>query len=318
MKRKYELKYILLYCITTFMFFNISISTFQFLNDSNTSSVFFEQESNSNNVFFVNRLIKDGNVVKRIREEEELGEIIIDDNPRINKKEKLSFFRTLGLYSIGSDVKELNIVLYYMGYGTNRNSRVFSTKTKEAVKFFQEGYYLKNDGFAGKQTIGMINKVLKAKKIRIPDCEPKIQKVLSKNYWIVVNKDANILKLYKGRRLIKKYSVATGKKLDGTPEGKFKIIRKTKNPYWGGGKDKEPIEGGTPENPLGTMWLGLDYGGGRWYGIHGTNNPRSIGKHVSNGCIRMHNRDVEELAKIVTNNTIVFIGKDKQLNKYIY
>lgn len=318
MKRKYELKCILLYWIVTFIIFNFSINAFEILETSNISSVFFEQESNSNNVFFVNILIKDGNVVKRIREEEELGEIIIDDNTRINRKERLSFFRTLGLYSIGADVKELNIVLYYMGYGTNRNSRVFSTKTKEAVKSFQEGYYLKIDGFAGKQTISMINKVLKAKKIRIPDCEPKIQRVLSNNYWIVVNKDANILKLYKGRKLIKKYSVATGKEVDATPEGKFKIIRKTKNPYWGGGKDKDPIEGGTPENPLGTMWLGLDYGDGRWYGIHGTNNPRSIGKHVSNGCIRMQNRAVEELAKIVTNNTIVFIGKDKQLNRYIY
>lgn len=318
MKRKYELKCIFLYWIVTFVIFNISINAFEILKARNTSSVFFEQESNSNNVFFVNRLIKDGNVVKRIREEEELGEIIIDDNLRINRKKSLSSFRTLGLYSVGADVKELNIVLYYMGYGTNRNSRVFSKKTKEAIKSFQEGYYLKIDGFAGKKTISSINKVLNAKKIRIPDCEPKIQKVLSNNYWIVINKDANILKLYKGKRLIKKYSVATGKKIDGTPEGKFKIIRKTKNPYWGGGKDKDPIEGGTPQNPLGTMWLGLDYGGGRWYGIHGTNNPRSIGKHVSNGCIRMHNRDVEELAKIVTNNTIVFIGKDKQLNRYIY
>lgn len=317
MKNKYELKCILLHLMIIVIFVNISISALKSFENSNTTSVFLQQESNSN-VYFVNRLVKDGNVVKRIREEEELGEIIVDDDPKRNKKEKLTFFRTLGLHSIGADVKELNTVLYYLGYGTNRKSRVFSVKTKEAVNAFQQGYYLKVDGFAGRQTISMINKVLKEKKIRLPDCEPKVQKVLSNNYWVVINKDANILKLYKGRRLIKKYSVATGKKKDGTPEGKFKIIRKTKNPYWGGGKDKDPIDGGTPENPLGTMWLGLDYGGGRWYGIHGTNNPRSIGKHVSNGCIRMHNRDVEELARIVSNNTIVFIGEDKQLNKYIY
>lgn len=317
MKRKYKPIYILLYCLLISTFSCIFVSGFEIFEIRDIRTVFFEQESSSN-VFFVNRLIKDGSVVKRIREEEELGEIIIDDNPSKNKKVKLSFFRTLGLYSIGADVKELNIVLYYLGYGTNKNSRVFSIQTQKAVKSFQEGYYLKVDGYAGKQTIRMINKVLKAKKIRLPDCEPNIRKVLSYNYWIVVNKDANLLKLYKGRRLIKKYSVATGKELDATPEGKFKIIRKTKNPYWGGGKDKEPIEGGTPENPLGTMWLGLDYGGGRWYGIHGTNNPRSIGKHVSNGCIRMHNRDVEELSRIVANNTIVFIGKDKHINRYIY
>jgi hypothetical protein len=317
MKNKYDLKCIFLYPIMIAILVNISIGTLKIMKNLNTASVFLQQESNSN-VISVNRLIKNGNIVKKIREEEELGEIIIDDDPVRNQKERLTFFRTLGLYSIGADVKELNTVLYYLGYGANRNSRVFSVQTERAVKTFQQGYHLRIDGFAGKYTINTLNNILKEKQIRLPDCEPKIQKVLSNDYWIVINKDANLLKLYKGRKLIKKYSVATGKKKDATPEGKFKIKGKTKDPYWGGGRHKDPIEGGTPKNPLGTMWLGLDYGGGRWYGIHGTNNPRSIGKHVSNGCIRMHNRDVEELGRIVSNNTIVFIGNDKQLNRDIY
>ena len=49
-------------------------------------------------------------------------------------------------------------------------------------------------------------------------------------------------------------------------------------------------------NPLGTRWLGLSHKG---YGIHGTNRPDSIGKNASHGCIRMRNREVEELFKLV-------------------
>jgi len=316
MKAKYKLIYIWLCIIIASIFLN-SFKREPPIYQS-ISPVFLQQESNSNNVIFINKLVRDGKIISLMREEEELGEIIIDDSPALNKREKLNYFRTLGLYSIGEDVKELNISLYYLGYGTDKNSRVYSVKTKEAVKSFQKAYNLKVDGFAGLQTFNNINRVLKSKRIKIPNCEPNVQKVLSSSYWIVINKDANILKLYKGKRLVKKYPIATGKDSDDTPEGKFEIIIKTKNPYWGGGKDKEPIKGGTPENPLGTRWLGLDFGRGRWYGIHGTNNPRSIGKHVSNGCIRMYNKHVEELYRIVPKKTKVFIGRDKQINKYIY
>ncbi len=50
--------------------------------------------------------------------------------------------------------------------------------------------------------------------------------------------------------------------------------------------------GGGPGNPLGARAL---YLGNTAYRIHGTNNPASIGKHVSSGCIRMRNADVIEL-----------------------
>jgi lipoprotein-anchoring transpeptidase ErfK/SrfK len=46
------------------------------------------------------------------------------------------------------------------------------------------------------------------------------------------------------------------------------------------------------DNPVGTRWIGLNKKG---YGIHGTNEPWSIGKAASHGCIRLRNRDVEQL-----------------------
>lgn len=46
------------------------------------------------------------------------------------------------------------------------------------------------------------------------------------------------------------------------------------------------------DNPLGTHWIGIDR---KSIGIHGTNQPDSIGRRASHGCIRMKNEDVAEL-----------------------
>jgi hypothetical protein len=54
---------------------------------------------------------------------------------------------------------------------------------------------------------------------------------------------------------------------------------------------------------LGTRRLVLGDG----YGIHGTNNPSSIGRSVSHGCVRMRNEDIEKLFEMVPIGTPVFI-----------
>jgi len=105
---------------------------------------------------------------------------------------------------------------------------------------------------------------------------------------IDVNKKWHQLDLYDASRRLKTYSIAVGKMLTPTPPGNFKIINKKENP------------GG----PFGAMWMGLSK---PHYGIHGTNNPSSIGKDVSHGCIRMTNRDVLELAARVPIGTNVYI-----------
>jgi lipoprotein-anchoring transpeptidase ErfK/SrfK len=64
------------------------------------------------------------------------------------------------------------------------------------------------------------------------------------------------------------------------------------------------IPGGSPRNPLGVAVLALDHGG---YAIHGTNNPGSIGRFVSYGCIRMHNNDVLDLYHVAGIGTQVFV-----------
>lgn len=109
-------------------------------------------------------------------------------------------------------------------------------------------------------------------------------------YRIVVDLSERKLYLFEGNHISKSYPVGVGKILSKTPEGEYLIV------------NKEPDPGG----PYGVMWMGLSK---KHYGIHGTNRPSSIGKRVSKGCIRMHNKDVLELSKIVPIGTHVTIRK---------
>ncbi|EQB4338263.1 L,D-transpeptidase [Clostridium botulinum] len=109
-------------------------------------------------------------------------------------------------------------------------------------------------------------------------------------YRIVINTKARTLTLFRNNNVYKTYKVAVGKPSTPTPKGTFKIINRAINP------------GG----PFGARWLGLNIPYGD-YGIHGTNNPSSIGKSVSNGCIRMFNNQVIELSNLVPIGTTVTI-----------
>lgn len=109
-------------------------------------------------------------------------------------------------------------------------------------------------------------------------------------YRIVVDLSERRLYLYEGNKITKSYPIGVGRMLSKTPQGEFMIVNKETDP------------GG----PYGAMWMGLSK---KHYGIHGTNRPSTIGKRVSRGCIRMHNKDVLELSKLVPIGTHVTIRK---------
>jgi len=118
-------------------------------------------------------------------------------------------------------------------------------------------------------------------------------KVWTTPFNIVVDKSQNILLLKTDDTVFKSYTVATGVN-NSTPVGTFTITEKIPNPPWY--KPGAVIPAGSPENILGTRWLGLSKQG---YGIHGTTDPKSLGTQATAGCIRMANRDVEELYSVV-------------------
>lgn len=118
---------------------------------------------------------------------------------------------------------------------------------------------------------------------------------------IVINIPAFTLYLYERGVPIKAYPISIGSELNPSVLGTTTIINKVVNPTYYPPNGGEPIPPG-PNNPVGTRWLGLGFPG---YGIHGTNNPASIGSAASLGCIRMQNAHVEELTDLVEVGTTV-------------
>jgi lipoprotein-anchoring transpeptidase ErfK/SrfK len=85
------------------------------------------------------------------------------------------------------------------------------------------------------------------------------------------------------------------------PSGEFQVVNWVSNPtYYHPGT---VIPAGK-DNPLGTRWIGLSKKG---YGIHGTNAPKSVGHAASHGCIRLRNRDMEQLFTMLRAGDMVQI-----------
>jgi lipoprotein-anchoring transpeptidase ErfK/SrfK len=121
---------------------------------------------------------------------------------------------------------------------------------------------------------------------------------------IIVSLEDRKLALVEDGQTKKIYTVAVGKPSTPSPKGTFTIERRAVNPtYHHDGKTVLP----GPHNPVGTRWMGLSI---RGYGIHGTNEPSSIGKAASHGCIRMAKADLEEFYELVAvGDTVELIGQ---------
>jgi lipoprotein-anchoring transpeptidase ErfK/SrfK len=120
---------------------------------------------------------------------------------------------------------------------------------------------------------------------------------------IVVSLEDRKLALVEDGQVKKVYSVAVGKPSTPSPTGTFSIERRVKNPIYR--HDGRTVLPG-PGNPVGSRWMGLSVHG---YGIHGTNEPKSIGNAASHGCIRMAKADLEEFYELVAEgDTVELVG----------
>jgi lipoprotein-anchoring transpeptidase ErfK/SrfK len=116
---------------------------------------------------------------------------------------------------------------------------------------------------------------------------------------VVVSLRDRKLALIERGRVIKIYRTAVGASRTPSPTGTFTIANRVSKPSHYRRRSVTPPG---PNNPLGTRWLGLSL---KSYGIHGTNSPSSIGRAASHGCIRLRNRDVEELFELVRVGDVV-------------
>ena len=125
---------------------------------------------------------------------------------------------------------------------------------------------------------------------------------------LVVQRGKRRVLVYRGTTMLAKYPIAVGKTGWETPIGDFKVLTKEENPIFKSFKTGMIIEPG-PDNPLGVRWIGIWTDGKTQLGFHGTDQPELIGKAVSHGCMRMHNKDVVALYKLVEMGTVVTVEK---------
>lgn len=140
-------------------------------------------------------------------------------------------------------------------------------------------------------------------------------------YWIKVNKQQLRLTLFKGDDIVKSWSVSVGKgrgkvkssRLDLiTPTGTFTIYRVIPDaeklvfdPAW----FDEPGEAAA--GVYGSKLISFY---NKWQiAIHGTNNPRSVGRWATHGCIRLKNPDIEDLVTYVKPKMKVVIVENNEM-----
>ena len=137
-----------------------------------------------------------------------------------------------------------------------------------------------------------------------PPAKPRQMKSRAGHKRVIVSIRDRKLALLDEGRVVKTYSIAVGADESPSPTGEFKIVSKVTDPtYYRPGVVITP----GPDNPLGNRWLGLDKA---HLGIHGTNEPQSIGRAASHGCIRMAKPDVEELFSLARVGDTVEISDE--------
>ena len=169
---------------------------------------------------------------------------------------------------------------------------------------------------AGVLSLSVILSAANSEAAENPKAEQKTEK------RIAINVASRLLTYYENNKKIAMYPLGLGRKNTPTPVGYFKILEKVVNPTWTDPASGYSIPSGA-DNPLGYRWMQIKDN----YGIHGTNRPDSIGGYVSNGCIRMHEADVEKLfaavdvgtpVDITYNRVVVEKIEDGNVVYYIY
>ena len=172
-----------------------------------------------------------------------------------------------------------------------------------------------------------LNDLIPGDEIRVPNVEPfKIEELPKqgflpeieeyKNRVITIHRAEKMLDIMEGEKLLAAVPITpgiTGGGAKETPAGNWKILGIATSPTfrW----DKGVLEEGKrtdtsyllppgPNNPVGVLWIGLNKPG---IGIHGTNNPQTIGRAASHGCMRVANWDVVRISKLITKGMTVVI-----------
>jgi lipoprotein-anchoring transpeptidase ErfK/SrfK len=140
--------------------------------------------------------------------------------------------------------------------------------------------------------------------IVVPNVDPPTP--VAKGVKVVVTKSSSTVSLVDAAgKSVAQFPASMGSVHDPLPLGKWKINGVARNPkfhynphlFWdaGSSQSKAVIPAG-PNNPVGVVWIDLSK---KHYGIHGTPEPKNIGRTESHGCIRLSNWDAWFLSQAV-------------------
>ncbi|HHY91713.1 MAG TPA: L,D-transpeptidase family protein [Firmicutes bacterium] len=180
----------------------------------------------------------------------------------------------------GTDVTGLQQRLTKLGFYQGPLSGVYDRETARAVARLQAFLGLASTGVVDERTWEALAFYEAKPAVESPPPEGEIT--------LRVDIDAQTLVVYTDGKPYKLYPVAVGKQSSPTPLGEWVVTEKIAG--WHGA--------------TGVRWMRLSNPWGS-YGIHGTNNPSSIGQMASAGCVRMFNHDVIELYEWVEIGTLV-------------
>ncbi len=204
----------------------------------------------------------------------------------------------LKLEPTASDESFIRGELARLGRETILSPRIISGDPLVDRYVIQAGDLLAKIAVANKVSadlLASVNGIIDKDRIR----EGQTIKIVRGPFRAVVSKRTYVLDAYLGDTLVRQFQVGLGAD-DSTPTGEWRVSTKLMNPTYYPPRGGAIIAADDPKNPLGERWIGLIGISGaavdqERYGIHGTNEPDSIGKSVSMGCIRMRNEDVETL-----------------------
>jgi L,D-transpeptidase ErfK/SrfK len=186
----------------------------------------------------------------------------------------------------GPDVALVQQILHEAGFLSGNIDGVYDLACDQAIRQYQQQEGLKVDGVVGVKNWSRL--------LCLSSSRPLAASILQKpGALITIDLDKRRLHFSSPNHKTKTYPIAIGKSSTPTPLGNWTIVSKALNP------------GG----PFGVRWmrLSIPWGG---YGIHGTNNPKSIGRAVSHGCIRLYNEDVIEVYDLTPVGTpVTIMGK---------
>lgn len=197
----------------------------------------------------------------------------------------------------------------------------------DLTEFVCERYHLSPD-FLVKLNHGVkLDQLQPGDTVRVPNVEPfKVEELPKQGNLadqpqyakrvINIHRKEKMLDLYEGDKLVAAVPITPGVENGGakeTPPGQWRVVGIAAMPTfrWDEGVLNHGVRTETafnlpsgPNNPVGVCWIGLNKPG---IGIHGTNNPETIGRAASHGCMRVANWDVIRLSKLITKGITVNI-----------